>query len=484
RMLTVNRPDFDTAEWQGFLNEMILELQSFEDLIPFEAYIDKAYPDLDHFYQVVNQRDQAFLENTERLMRGLDVQSGFMIAGGYHTANLTRLMRERGYSYLVLTPVVEFETDHKQYEKNLLQGLSHILTGADSEQTGKETPEQTKSRISTLRKLSYLFTSVGNVWQTPQTIVTPAKETDAQSGEVFKNIRGKSPEIRPASDASVSEENSQGADSTLVASRLSQDLGRNSGENEPLSLNNTNLVFQINSQNKRELVARVRGQEVRIDVSQDGKINSRGTLEFLDSITFQFHVVPVLYKIVRSNGKRYLAAFVDRGTGATSQNDLIQALQLDESIPVNGVQQETAGGNYLVPVLTPEDEAAVKNLKNERNPADWKYETPKKSPILNTNAFVIHTRENGQTAQPVLYLRQLRETALIPLTITEAGRYALPERLPDGTLISKGFSQSFGNTVQLRNPADPKTVTKTFELGALSLNGTDQSVYEPKISRA
>ena len=73
------------------------------------------------FYTLVKRRDDAFLENAERIMNDQGQSVAFLIAGGYHTANLTKLLRENGYSYMVLTPNITAETDVNKYEERLLE---------------------------------------------------------------------------------------------------------------------------------------------------------------------------------------------------------------------------------------------------------------------------------------------------------------------------------------------------------------------------
>ena len=46
-----------------------------------------------------------------------------LITGGYHTQHLTELFRQKGYSYIVLQPIVTAETNREKYEKLLLSPL-------------------------------------------------------------------------------------------------------------------------------------------------------------------------------------------------------------------------------------------------------------------------------------------------------------------------------------------------------------------------
>ncbi|MCA9395888.1 MAG: hypothetical protein KC649_01855, partial [Candidatus Omnitrophica bacterium] len=56
-LLRINRPDFNTVEWQAFINRVILKDRGFEDAVPFEDVIDRAYDELFRFYEIVAQRD-------------------------------------------------------------------------------------------------------------------------------------------------------------------------------------------------------------------------------------------------------------------------------------------------------------------------------------------------------------------------------------------------------------------------------------------
>jgi len=119
--LRASRKDFPTVSWQAFLNRQLEDLGYYDDLIAYRKVLDELWPLLEEFYSLVDRRDRAFIENTDDLLRESGRSAAFLVAGGYHTENLTRLLRGQGYSYAVLTPVVTHETDHKRYEELLLQ---------------------------------------------------------------------------------------------------------------------------------------------------------------------------------------------------------------------------------------------------------------------------------------------------------------------------------------------------------------------------
>ncbi len=151
--LKLNEPDFKTESWEAYLNGKLLDFKYFEDLLPYEPLFERAWFHLKRFYSLVQERDLAFMENGDRIMAQTKQNAAFMIAGGYHTANLTRLMREKGVSYVVLTPVVTQETNHREYEKLLLMPLNlaqRNLVGSNPPPAQSE-PDNNLNTHSTLR---------------------------------------------------------------------------------------------------------------------------------------------------------------------------------------------------------------------------------------------------------------------------------------------------------------------------------------------
>lgn len=122
-MFTFNEKDFPTESWLAFMNKKLSELGFFESLVPYESYLEEARNDFGKFYELVGERDQAFLDNAKRIMTEEKTDAAILIAGGYHTAHLTQLLRAEGTSYLVLTPSVTDTTDHERYENILLSNL-------------------------------------------------------------------------------------------------------------------------------------------------------------------------------------------------------------------------------------------------------------------------------------------------------------------------------------------------------------------------
>ncbi len=118
-----NEPIFETKQWQRLMNTKLDQLGYEENIIEYKPYLENANQDLKEFYALVSQRDSGFIDRANQNIKE-DNNTAFMIAGGYHTQNLTQLMRKEGYSYLVLTPHIDHETNHTQYEKILLESLN------------------------------------------------------------------------------------------------------------------------------------------------------------------------------------------------------------------------------------------------------------------------------------------------------------------------------------------------------------------------
>ncbi len=119
-----NTPDFPTISWQAFLNRALVEDGIADSLIPLENSLEEGRTALEAFYRAVDERDFAFVQNIEKFKNeNGNLKMAALIAGGYHTQHLSKLLREKGYSYVVLAPIVTQATDQAKYEKVLLSPL-------------------------------------------------------------------------------------------------------------------------------------------------------------------------------------------------------------------------------------------------------------------------------------------------------------------------------------------------------------------------
>ncbi|MBI4353421.1 MAG: HEAT repeat domain-containing protein, partial [Candidatus Omnitrophica bacterium] len=138
RLFEAQKRHFPTFAYLGFLNRRLAELGYFQDIVPYEDFLEKGRASLEAFYRSVSKRDLAFLWNTERILKEENQQIAILITGGYHTDHLKKLFQEKGYSYVVLTPLVTKETSKEKYEKRLLEPIEKKVKGQGSRVKGEE----------------------------------------------------------------------------------------------------------------------------------------------------------------------------------------------------------------------------------------------------------------------------------------------------------------------------------------------------------
>ena len=119
-LFRANEPDFATVPFLAFINRKLAELAFFEDMIPYKDMLERGKEALEAFYDSVAQRDVAFVRNAEKALESEKQDVAVLITGGYHTSHLKKLLRGKGYSVAVLTPIVTSETNQAKYEKLLL----------------------------------------------------------------------------------------------------------------------------------------------------------------------------------------------------------------------------------------------------------------------------------------------------------------------------------------------------------------------------
>lgn len=123
----------------GYLNKKLLGFGLTEDLLSFDACLEKGKRVLREFYRSVRERDFAFMQNMEKVLQDKKPANAVLIAGGYHTQHLKKLFREKGYSYVVLTPYVTAETNQDKYEKELLKNIRQKKSSVTVTNSGRET---------------------------------------------------------------------------------------------------------------------------------------------------------------------------------------------------------------------------------------------------------------------------------------------------------------------------------------------------------
>src|SRR3989338_4899776 len=112
-IVTALRRDLPLPTLPGFLNKKIMDLKTYYERALF---LESGYEDIvknsESFYDLTVQRDEAFVEKMlEKLAAGSlqpaeKGQKAILITGGYHTSNLKDLLKQKGISYVSITPQV------------------------------------------------------------------------------------------------------------------------------------------------------------------------------------------------------------------------------------------------------------------------------------------------------------------------------------------------------------------------------------------
>ena len=96
--------DLKVDKYLTFISEQVDKFGLSMDLPTDIAYLDVYIPAWVDFYKVAGYRDDAMINNTISIIKEAGQKLGVMVTGGFHTAELTKKMKERDISYIVITP--------------------------------------------------------------------------------------------------------------------------------------------------------------------------------------------------------------------------------------------------------------------------------------------------------------------------------------------------------------------------------------------
>lgn len=151
--LSSNKDNLKTNYFKTTLTNLtsITGQTSLTNSIAFNTeIIDTHLKELEDFYATVIERDNAMFRNTTREMKSRDVKVAALITGGFHTEGLTKRLREKGYSYIVVIPYSKTTIDEANYRyllsgkrrpiEELIKEFDNASTQAENKsETGKDT---------------------------------------------------------------------------------------------------------------------------------------------------------------------------------------------------------------------------------------------------------------------------------------------------------------------------------------------------------
>jgi len=110
-----SKSQYKTASWINFLTDCCSRYE-----IPAHpsasSVIDENFDTFETFYKVGIDREQAFIRNiSNKIKNSPESNIVVVITGGFHTAGLSKLFKEYGYSYAVVTPALSQKADPAIY---------------------------------------------------------------------------------------------------------------------------------------------------------------------------------------------------------------------------------------------------------------------------------------------------------------------------------------------------------------------------------
>jgi hypothetical protein len=109
-----NKSKFYTAGWTDFLTENC-QKYNLTLALPTSNVIDENLGKLEEFYQLGVEREKVFIKNIVDKMNKSGEEVAVLITGGFHTPGVTRMLKEKDYSYIVVTPTITQKSDSSIY---------------------------------------------------------------------------------------------------------------------------------------------------------------------------------------------------------------------------------------------------------------------------------------------------------------------------------------------------------------------------------
>ncbi len=114
--------DFTIDHLTGFLNKKIMDFKDYFDKVVFlEPGYDTIVKRSEEFYSLTYERDLHFIQKSLDKMNEASQSEAILVTGGFHTTNLKSLLKQKGISYISVTPQILNQTNHKRYEEILLK---------------------------------------------------------------------------------------------------------------------------------------------------------------------------------------------------------------------------------------------------------------------------------------------------------------------------------------------------------------------------
>jgi hypothetical protein len=116
-----NKADFNLKNWLAFLKANSAKFNLTNPVPDDVSLLETNLPLLERFYSVSFDRDNAFVANMKTSMAKLNKDKAMFVAGGFHTPNMKKLLKDNGFSYAVIAPRVDIIKDYSAIYKDRAQ---------------------------------------------------------------------------------------------------------------------------------------------------------------------------------------------------------------------------------------------------------------------------------------------------------------------------------------------------------------------------
>jgi hypothetical protein len=106
--------DFKTQTWMDFLAQAC-QKYGLTDNLQTVSSIDENINKFNEFYRIGLEREQSFMKNIADKMASSGDKVAVVITGGFHTSGMSKLFKDNGYSYAVVTPAITEKADPAIY---------------------------------------------------------------------------------------------------------------------------------------------------------------------------------------------------------------------------------------------------------------------------------------------------------------------------------------------------------------------------------
>lgn len=113
-----NKTGFDLKGWLAFLKTNSANFKLTVPVPDNVSVLEANMPLLENFYSVSFERDKAFIKNIASNLQKYGKDKAILITGGFHTTNMKKLLKDSGYSYIVIAPRVDIIKDYSDAYKN------------------------------------------------------------------------------------------------------------------------------------------------------------------------------------------------------------------------------------------------------------------------------------------------------------------------------------------------------------------------------